>query len=43
MSDDELTASLLNLNRRIARLERILDVVAILTIIGAGLLLIGWI
>ena len=42
MSEDELKVSILNLNRRIARLERTLDVVAVLAAVGTGLWLLGW-
>ena len=43
MPDDEVKASLLNMNRRIGRLERIFDVVVVLGIAGLGLWIIGWI
>ena len=43
MSENELKASILNLNRRISRLERILDVVAIIAVAALGFWLIGWI
>ena len=41
MSDDELKASILNLNRRTGRLERLLDVVAIVAVAVLGYWLIS--
>ena len=42
MSEEELKNSIINLNRRIARLERLLDVAAVTAVVVPGPWFVGW-